>query len=107
MPPMAASLIQPVASSLINDITGKGQEGGFLQLLTLPLMMKVLGKGVRRAGRGYNNMDKKCLVLLHLLSNIVITKYFNYESRFNSIFSRDSLPRLKDGACHKFQWQTK
>ena len=51
--PMASSLMQPIASSLINSITGKGQEGGFLLLLSLSLMMKVLGKGVRTAGRGY------------------------------------------------------
>ena len=61
---MASSFIQPVASSLINDITGKGvrragkgQEGGYLPLLALPLMMKALGKGIRRAGKAYNNMD--------------------------------------------------
>ena len=43
--------MQPVASSLINAITRKGvmraekgQENGFLSLLALPLMMKVLGK---------------------------------------------------------------
>ena len=67
--PMA--LIQPVASSLTSVMFGKGvttagnvQEGGFLSLLTLPSMMKVLrkgvtraGKGVRRAGKGCNNMD--------------------------------------------------
>ena len=48
---MASSLIQPMDSSLINAITGKrvvrarrGQEGGFIPLLALPLMMKVLGK---------------------------------------------------------------
>ena len=69
--PMA--LIQPVASSLTSVMFGKGittagnvQEGGFLPLLTLPSMMKVLrkgvtraGKGVRRAGKGCNNMDHK------------------------------------------------
>ena len=54
--PMASSLIQPISSSLINHITGKGQEGGFLPLLPLPLMMKVLGTGVRRTERGH--MDK-------------------------------------------------
>ena len=65
MAPFAASLIAPVASLLINLITGKwptrarkGQEDGILQLLALPLMMKVLGKGVRRAGKGYNNTNK-------------------------------------------------
>ena len=55
---MFCLLIQLVASSLIHAIIGKGQEGGFLPLLELPLMMKVLGKGARRAGRGWNNMDK-------------------------------------------------
>ena len=50
------SLMQPVTSSLINAISGKGQEGGFLPLLKLPLMIKVLGKVVSRR---YNNMNKK------------------------------------------------
>ena len=43
MAPIAFSLIQPVASSLMNAITGKGftrvekrQDVGFFQLLTLP-----------------------------------------------------------------------
>ena len=50
--PMASSLIHPVAYSVINAITGKGQEGGFLSLLALPLIMQFLEKGVRSAGRG-------------------------------------------------------
>ena len=55
---MGSSLIQPVASSLIKVISGKrfsragkGQEGIFTLLLALHLMMKFLGKGVRKAGR--------------------------------------------------------
>ena len=55
--PVASSLMQPVTFSLINAITGEEQDGGFLSLLALPLMIKVLGKGVTRAGRGYDNMD--------------------------------------------------
>ena len=35
--------------------------------------------------------------MLHLLRNIKITKYFNYETRFNGAFSRDTLLRIKDG----------
>ena len=34
----------------------------------------------------------------HPLSNIKITKYFNYEHRFNGVSSRNNLPRIKDGA---------
>ena len=50
---MASSLIQSISSPLTNSLTVKEQEGVFLSLLALPLMIKVLGKGVRRAGRGY------------------------------------------------------
>ena len=38
---MVSSMMKPVAFSLINAITEKGQEGGFLPLLALVLMMKV------------------------------------------------------------------
>ena len=34
-----------------------GQEFGFIPLLTLLFMIKVLEKGVTRAGRGCNNID--------------------------------------------------
>ena len=51
MAPMSSSLIQPVASSMMNAVTGKGvtrarkrHENRLRPLLTLPLMMKVLGK---------------------------------------------------------------
>ena len=54
---VSSSLKKPVASSFINAITGKGQEGEFLTLLALILTMKVLKKGVTRAGSGYNNVD--------------------------------------------------
>ena len=40
----------------------------------------------------------KFLVPLHPLNNIEITNYFNDESRFNGVFSRNNLPRIKDGA---------
>ena len=52
-----------MASTLINAITGKGArrtekgQGGFLSLLALILSIKALRQGVRRAARGYNNLD--------------------------------------------------
>ena len=46
------------------------------------------------------------LVLLHSLTNIKITMYFNYELRFNGVYSKDKLPRTKVGAhIIKSQWQ--
>ena len=41
---------------------------------------------------------KNVLVALHRLSNIEITKYFNYEPRFYGVFSKSNLHRIKDGA---------
>ena len=38
------------------------------------------------------------LILLYPLSNIEITKCFNYERTFNGAFSRNNLPRIKDVA---------
>ena len=37
-------------------------------------------------------------VCLHPLSNIEITKYLNYDPRFNGIFLKNDLPRIEDGA---------
>ena len=44
------------------------------------------------------HLNKKFLVPFHPLSNIKITKYFKYEPTFNGVYSRDDLPRIKDGA---------
>ena len=43
------------------------------------------------------DIEIKLLVPLHLLSNIEITKYFNNDLRFNGVFSRNNLSRIKDG----------
>ena len=81
---MVSSLIQSVVSSLINAISGKGvtragkgQEGGILPLLALSLMMKFMEKELQEQKH-----------LFHPLSNTKITKYFDYEPRFNGVFER-------------------
>ena len=37
-------------------------------------------------------------ILLHPLNNIEATNYFKYKPRFNGVFSRSKLPRIKDWA---------
>ena len=59
---LAASVVKPVICLMVKGITRRGN---------------------RRAGKRY--MDKIILVPLHHLSNIRITKY--YEFRLNSVFS--------------------
>ena len=52
-------------------------------------------KGFVKAGIEYNNMDIN--FQLHcILRNIRITKYSNYQPRFNGVYSKDNLPRIKD-----------
>ena len=72
--PLAASLVQPVISSVVK---GKSR------------------RGVRRAGEIF-------LVPFHPLNNIKIANYFNDEPVFNGVFSWNSLPRIKDGAVINF-----
>ena len=43
-------------------------------------------------------MDIWKVLVLHPLNNIEITNYFKCEPRFNGVFSRNNLPRIKDGA---------
>ena len=33
----------------------------------------------------------------HLLTNFEIQKYYQNEPRFNGVYSRNNLPRIKDG----------
>ena len=66
MAPLASPLIKPVTSSWVNAMygmgvmrTGKGQEGGFLEFLALPLIIKTMsGKLFIKAGTEYNIMDQ-------------------------------------------------
>ena len=105
---MASSFMQPVISSVINAITRKGvriaekgKERGIFPLVALLLTIKALsGKWFTRVRKRYNNldhMDQNFFFLFHPLSNIEITKNLSYEPRFNVVFSRDNLPRIKDG----------
>ena len=65
------------------------------------MVICITRKGVTKGGKGYYNNTNKSSVLLHPISNIKITKYFNYEPRFIDVFSRDNLPRIKDGGYVK------
>ena len=35
----------------------------------------------------------------HPLTNFEIQKYYQNESKFNGVYSRNNLPKIKDGAC--------
>ena len=83
----------------------KKHEGGFLGALLAPLAASLVHPVISLAVKGKRSWksqkrihEEKVLVLIHPLSNIEITNYFNYEPRFNDAFSRNDLLRTKDGA---------
>ena len=84
----------------------KSQRGGFLTTLlgglaTSLLVNMLFGSGIKRAGEGVKKAGyelKKLLMQPHPLRNLDIQDYFNKEERFNSVYSRNNLPKLKKGA---------
>ena len=83
----------------------KEQKSGFLNMLLGTLGASLLGnilagKGINRAGEeivraGYGKNG--FLMLPHPLTNFEIQKYYQNEPRFDGIYSRDNLPKIKDG----------
>ena len=65
-----------------------------MQPVIYSMLKAVCRKEVRRTGRGYG---KQFLGPMHHLGNIERNNYFNSETRFNGVFSRNNLPRIKYG----------
>ena len=57
-----------------------------------------IGKGMYRAGNQGQGIKKKSLTPFHPLTNFEIQEYFKDEKRFNGVYSRNNLPKLKNGA---------
>ena len=73
------------ASLLGNTLAGKG--------------MNRAEEGVVRAGYGSSIKKQGFLIPPHRLTNFEIQKYYQNESRFNGVYSRDNPPdKLKDGS---------
>ena len=58
------------------------------------------GDGLVRAGEGSGSKKKNLNLLLpfHPLTNIEISEYYASEPRFNGVYSRNNLPKIKKGA---------
>ena len=89
----------------IKDET-KEQKVGFLSMLLGTLGASLFGyllagKGIARAGY-VDPLQNKFLIPPHPLTNFEIQKYYEDESRFNGVFSRDNLlKKINDGAYVK------
>ena len=96
-------LLKGVTETVQNEV--KEQKEGFLNMLLGTLGASLLGnilagKGINRAGEeivraGYGKNG--FLMLPHPLTNFEIQKYYQNEPRFDGIYSRDNLPKIKDG----------
>ena len=111
-------LLIGVSKTIENE--AKEQRRGFLSMLLGTLGASLLGnlltggKGMMRAGEGIvragdglvragegSGSKKKTLNLLlpfHPLTNIEISEYYASEPRFNGVYSRNNLPKIKKGA---------
>ena len=58
------------------------------------------GKGRKRKRNKQSWLWKQngFLIPPHPLTNFEIQKYYQNEPRFNGVYSRDNLPKIKDGA---------
>ena len=80
-------LIDGVTETIKHEM--KKQEGGFLDALITPLAPSLVQPMIFSVVKAISGRR---------LNNIEITKYFNYEHRFNDVFSSYNLPGIKDGA---------
>ena len=100
-------LLSEGVSETIQNEAGE-QRGGFLSMLFGTLGASLLGniltgKGINRAGEGVlracygNNGNNKMVIPPHALTNLETQKYYKNEPRFNGVYSRDNLSKMKDG----------
>ena len=92
------------ASLLGNILAGKGViragDGEIARIkgVSKETRSKRQGKGIIRAGRGRLSFLKNGLLMPpHCLTNFEIQKYYQNEPKFNGVYSRDNLPKIKDG----------
>ena len=99
-----SNILLKIVTKIIKNET-KEQKEGFLGMLLGTLSVNLLGNmlagnGIVRAGSG-NKKGKEIvragygneMDFYHPLTNFEIQKYYQNESRFNGVFSRNNLPK--------------
>ena len=82
------------ASLLGNSLTG-GK--GIVRAGEVSVASRAKGDGIVRAGEG-SKKKLNSLLPFHPFTNIEITQYYASEPRFNRVYSRNNLPKIKKGA---------
>ena len=68
------------------------------------LVSTLTGKGVIRTSDGTIRAGEKVLMLPYPLTNFEIQKYNKNEPKFNGFYSRNNLPKVKDGDNYNKSW---
>ena len=94
-------LIKTVNKTIKNE--AKEQKGGFLSMLLGTLGASLLeslltSKDTIRAGECTIRSRTWFLMLPHPLINFEIQRYYQNEPKFNGVYSRNNLPKIKDEA---------
>ena len=82
------------ASSLGNNLAGKGVNRAGEAIVRA-------GYGNKKSSKNNNKKQNGFLMPPHPLTNFEIQKYYHNLTRFNGVYSRDNLPRIKDGTYVK------
>ena len=95
-------LLTKEVSEIIKD-EAKEQKVGFFSTLLGTLGASLLGnlltgKGTIKAGEDTIQSWSKFLIPPIALTNFEIQKYYQNESKFNGVYSKNNLPKIKDGA---------
>ena len=95
----AGLLIKGISETIKNEAK---EQGGFLPILLGALATSILanalaGKGVIRAGKRESNNKSRSKLLMppHPLTNFETQKYYQNEPKFNGVYSRNSLSKIK------------
>ena len=85
-------LIKRVSETIKNE--SKEQKGGFLSMSLVTLNASLLGNLL--TGKG--TIRAQFLMLPYLLTTFEIQKYYHNELKFNGIYSKNNLSKIKDEA---------
>ena len=92
--PLAKIVLIPLELTAAAPAAGEGIHKTILGSGTTTFIHSHIHSYIKR-----NNKSRtKCLMLPHPLSNFEIERYYQNESKFNCFYSKNNLPKIKNGS---------
>ena len=89
-------LLGTLGTSLLGNLLTGGK--GIIRAGEGSVASRAKGERIVRAGEGSKKKYLNSLLPFHPLTNIEISEYYASEPRFNGVYSRNNLPKIKKGA---------